>query len=89
MRCRGEPSITLARCKSRGNIFITAVVLELSFIMESFMQAAIGLDFCRCNSHRDKDLVIQQAVALHINYNRKCGETKKFSREHVIFRWVA
>lgn len=65
------------------------MVLELSFVMESFVQAAIGLDFCRCNSHRDKDLVFQQAVALYINYNRKCGETNKFSREHIIIRRVA
>lgn len=62
------------------------MVLELPLITESLVQAAIGLDFCRCNSHRDKDLVFQRAVVLYINYNRKCGETKQFSREHIIFR---
>lgn len=47
-------------------------------------QAAIGLDFCRCISHGDKDLVFQQAAASYINYNSKHRETKRFSRERVI-----
>lgn len=44
-------------------------------------QAATGLDFCRCVSHGDKDLVFQQAAASYINYNSKHGETKRFSRD--------
>lgn len=41
-------------------------------------RAVIGLDFGRCNSHGDKDLVFQQAAASYINYNGKHGETKRF-----------
>lgn len=69
---------------------MAAAALESGFYHgEPRAQAAIGLDFGRCNSHGDKDLVFQQAAASYINYNGKHGETKRFSRERVILGGAA